>query len=54
MMLDHLGHGEAARTVVAAIEFILSNGPRTPDLGGSASTQDVGRAIADAVRTLKA
>jgi tartrate dehydrogenase/decarboxylase / D-malate dehydrogenase len=53
MMLDHLGHAEAARTVVAAIETVLSNGPRTPDLGGTASTQEVGRAIADAVRSLK-
>ncbi len=53
MMLDHLGHAEAANLVVAAIESVLRRGPRTPDLGGSASTQQVGRAIADAVRTLK-
>jgi tartrate dehydrogenase/decarboxylase/D-malate dehydrogenase len=53
MMLDHLGHGEAAKTIVSAIELILSNGPRTPDLGGTASTQEVGHAIADAVRTLR-
>jgi tartrate dehydrogenase/decarboxylase/D-malate dehydrogenase len=53
MMLDHLGHGDAARTVVSAIESVLNNGPRTPDLGGTASTQEVGRAIADAVRTLR-
>jgi tartrate dehydrogenase/decarboxylase/D-malate dehydrogenase len=53
MMLDHLGHGDAARAVVSAIESVLSNGPRTPDLGGTASTQEVGRAIADAVRTLR-
>jgi tartrate dehydrogenase/decarboxylase/D-malate dehydrogenase len=52
MMLEHFGHADAARTVVAAIEMVLSNGPRTPDLGGTASTQEVGRAIADAVRTL--
>jgi tartrate dehydrogenase/decarboxylase/D-malate dehydrogenase len=54
MMLDHLGHADAARTVVSAIELVLSHGPRTPDLGGTASTQEVGRAIADAVSTLRA
>ncbi|GAC1301963.1 MAG: tartrate dehydrogenase [Steroidobacteraceae bacterium] len=53
LMLDHLGHPEAARIVVAAIEQVLKAGPRTPDLGGTASTQDVGRSIADAVRSLK-
>jgi tartrate dehydrogenase/decarboxylase/D-malate dehydrogenase len=52
MMLEHFGHMDAARTVVAAIETVLINGPRTPDLGGTASTQEVGRAIADAVRSL--
>ncbi|MEA3133040.1 MAG: tartrate dehydrogenase/decarboxylase / D-malate dehydrogenase [Gammaproteobacteria bacterium] len=53
MMLDHLGHSDAARSIVAAIEAVLTGGPRTPDLGGTASTQEVGRAIADAVSTLK-
>jgi tartrate dehydrogenase/decarboxylase/D-malate dehydrogenase len=52
MMLEHLGHAEAAQTVVAAIELVLSQGPRTPDLGGTASTKEVGQAIADAVRSL--
>jgi tartrate dehydrogenase/decarboxylase/D-malate dehydrogenase len=52
MMLEHLEQAEAARTVVAAIESVLREGPRTPDLGGTSSTQEVGRAIADAVRTL--
>jgi tartrate dehydrogenase/decarboxylase/D-malate dehydrogenase len=53
MMLDHLGHADAARIIVSAIELVLNDGPRTPDLGGTASTQEVGRAIADAVSTLK-
>src|SRR5467141_1308025 len=53
MMLDHLGHADAARTVVSAIERVLNEGPHTPDLGGTASTQEVGRAVADAVCTLK-
>jgi len=53
MMLDHLGHADAARTIISAIELVLNEGPHTPDLGGTASTQDVGRAVADAVGTLK-
>jgi tartrate dehydrogenase/decarboxylase/D-malate dehydrogenase len=50
MMLDHLGHSEAARAVEAAIEAVLAGpGPRTPDLGGGASTAEFGAAIADAI-----
>jgi tartrate dehydrogenase/decarboxylase/D-malate dehydrogenase len=53
MMLDFLGHRDAHDAVIAAIETVLDpagGGPRTPDLGGSANTADLGRAIADAVR----
>lgn len=53
MMLEHLGHAEAAAAVVAAIEAVLRTGPRTRDLGGTASTQEVGRAIAERVRTIE-
>jgi len=49
MMLDHLGCPEAGASVVAAIETVLASGLRTPDMGGQASTTDMGRAIADAV-----
>ena len=49
MMLEHLGHSEAAATVVRAIETVVQQGPRTRDLGGTATTAIVGRAIADAV-----
>lgn len=49
MMLDHLGYAKAAESVVRAIETVLQEGPKTPDLGGKASTQDVGRAIAEAI-----
>jgi tartrate dehydrogenase/decarboxylase/D-malate dehydrogenase len=52
MMLDHLGHPDAARAIVAAIEWVLVSGPRTPDLGGQAATQDVGGAIAEKVRSI--
>ncbi len=54
MMLDHLGHQEAHDVIMRAIETCLSAGsqsPKTPDLGGKASTSDLGNAIADAVRS---
>jgi tartrate dehydrogenase/decarboxylase/D-malate dehydrogenase len=50
MMLDHLGFPEAGAAVVGAIERVLTNGPRTRDIGGTANTVDVGKAIAAAVR----
>ncbi len=48
MMLDFLGHRDAHDAVLGAIEKLLADpaAPRTPDLGGRASTADVGRAIA--------
>jgi tartrate dehydrogenase/decarboxylase/D-malate dehydrogenase len=52
MLLDHLGHADAARAIVAAIESVLSDGPRTPDLGGNAGTPEVGDAIAAKVRSI--
>ena len=47
MLLDHLGHGEAAKRVRTATETVLDEGPRTPDLGGDGSTEDVTQAIVD-------
>ena len=53
MMLEWLGHPQAAQAVVSAIEQVLAAGPAhapiTPDLGGTGSTADLGRAIAAAV-----
>ncbi|QGZ56389.1 tartrate dehydrogenase [Paraburkholderia acidiphila] len=54
MMLDFLGNGagaehDAANAIVAAIEATLRQGPRTHDLGGAASTSDVGGAIASRI-----
>lgn len=53
MMLDFLGHRAAHDAILAAIEAVLQPGggaPRTRDLGGQASTKDVGEAVAAAVR----
>jgi len=40
----------AAKAIVDAIEVVLVEGPRTRDIGGTASTQEVGKAIAEALR----
>jgi tartrate dehydrogenase/decarboxylase/D-malate dehydrogenase len=43
LMLDHLGEQEAAARVMAAIERVLAGSEaRTPDLGGTASTAELG------------
>ena len=44
MMLEHLGHADAARAIERAIEAAL-----TPDMGGSATTEALGARIATAV-----
>jgi len=49
MMLDHLGFSVAHDAILAAIETVTAEGPRTPDMGGAAGTADVGRAIAQVV-----
>jgi tartrate dehydrogenase/decarboxylase / D-malate dehydrogenase len=51
MMLDFLGRGAgparaAHDAILAAIEQVLASGPRTRDMGGSASTREMGEAIA--------
>ncbi|MEO6972129.1 MAG: tartrate dehydrogenase [Rhodoferax sp.] len=51
LMLDFLTQGqgvgrEAHDAIVAAIEEVIKSGPRTPDLGGTANTTQVGEAIA--------
>ncbi len=45
LMLDHLGEASASARLLAALEGACREGPRTRDLGGSASTVDVGEAI---------
>ena len=52
LMLDFLGYPQAHDAVMKAIEKVLdpaSGAPRTPDLGGTASTNDVGLAIVGAL-----
>jgi len=58
MMLEFLGQApgqdrarfQAAHdAIMAAIEDVLQHGPRTPDMGGAARTDEVGRAVAERV-----
>jgi tartrate dehydrogenase/decarboxylase / D-malate dehydrogenase len=49
MMLEHLGHKDAHDAILAAIERVTADGPRTGDMGGRATTVDVGKAVADAL-----
>jgi tartrate dehydrogenase/decarboxylase / D-malate dehydrogenase len=47
LMLRHLGESEAACAIDNAIAGVLAKSQvRTPDLGGNASTEDLGKAIA--------
>jgi tartrate dehydrogenase/decarboxylase / D-malate dehydrogenase len=50
MMLQHLGYQKAHDEIVKAIEKVTEFGPRTPDMGGKASTSDVGKAVVEALR----
>jgi tartrate dehydrogenase/decarboxylase/D-malate dehydrogenase len=49
MLLEHLGQPVAAAAILRAIEQVLVEGPRTRDMGGTASTREVGRAVAEAL-----
>jgi tartrate dehydrogenase/decarboxylase/D-malate dehydrogenase len=51
MMLDHLGHKEAAGAIVTAIERLFADSDlRTADMGGKATCCELGEAIAELVR----
>jgi tartrate dehydrogenase/decarboxylase/D-malate dehydrogenase len=54
MMLDFLGDGDARfkdahDAIMRAIETVLVSGPRTPDMGGTADTTALGKAVAAAL-----
>jgi tartrate dehydrogenase/decarboxylase/D-malate dehydrogenase len=54
LLLDFLGHSrgpahEAHNAIVSAIEQVLAAGPRTPDMGGNATTTEMGEAVATLV-----
>ena len=50
MMLEHLGEADAARRLMRAVEAVTARGEvRTPDLGGTATTEQVTAAVIAAV-----
>jgi tartrate dehydrogenase/decarboxylase/D-malate dehydrogenase len=50
MLLEHLGHAAAAHAIVRAIETVVADGKTvTRDLGGKASTREVGDALASLI-----
>jgi tartrate dehydrogenase/decarboxylase/D-malate dehydrogenase len=53
MMLRHLGQTEAAETVEQAVLTVIAKGETlTPDLGGTATTSQVGQAVVDALQVV--
>ncbi|NIC05571.1 tartrate dehydrogenase [Billgrantia bachuensis] len=54
MMLEHLGHADAAKAIVDAFEAVLTEADPavlTPDVGGQGSTKTLGEAIARRIET---
>jgi tartrate dehydrogenase/decarboxylase/D-malate dehydrogenase len=52
MLLDHLNEAEGAALIMRALEHVTRSGPHTPDLGGKASTHEVGQAVMSAMATV--
>ncbi len=50
MMLEHLGEAEVAGRIEAAVDRVLAEGPRTPDLGGRATTETFTAAVIEALQ----
>ena len=52
MMLEHLGHAEAAAAIVRAIEVLFAETDvRTRDMGGKATCREMGDAMVELVGT---
>ncbi len=49
LLLESLGEDESAARLMRALESVCRDGPRTGDIGGEASTSEVGDAVAEAV-----
>ena len=49
-MLDHLGEADASARLMRAVEKVCSEGTLTPDVGGTATTQEVPEAVCEAIR----
>ncbi len=53
-MLEHLGEPDAAARLMAAVERVTAAGVLTPDLGGTATTQQVTDAVCEAIHSANA
>lgn len=54
LMLEHLGRADLAATILNSIEQVLEKGEvRTPDLGGTATTEEMGSAIREAIQQIQ-
>lgn len=49
LMLDHLGRATESRRAMLALESVCRTGPKTVDIGGSATTVEVGDAVVAAL-----
>ncbi|SDG21646.1 MULTISPECIES: tartrate dehydrogenase [Thalassobaculum] len=49
-MLEHLGEAKAAARLMEAVEKVTAEGIITPDIGGTATTQQVTDAVCEAIR----
>ena len=49
-MLEHLGEFKAAVRLMLAVDKVCEMGVMTPDIGGTATTQEVTDAVCDAIR----
>ncbi|MTH61673.1 tartrate dehydrogenase [Paracoccus litorisediminis] len=49
-MLEHLGEADAAARLLKAVEQVCAQGVMTPDVGGTANTQQVTDAVCAAIR----
>jgi tartrate dehydrogenase/decarboxylase / D-malate dehydrogenase len=52
MLLDHLGEGSGASMIMSALKAVAAGGPRTRDMGGTATTDEVSAAVIDALDRL--
>jgi tartrate dehydrogenase/decarboxylase/D-malate dehydrogenase len=54
LLLEHLGEQAAGAALMSALEEVCRDGPRTRDVGGDATTREVGEAVAARAAALSA
>jgi tartrate dehydrogenase/decarboxylase / D-malate dehydrogenase len=51
LMLEHAGHPQTGRKILAALEDTIDSGTRTRDLGGDANTEEMTDAVVGRLQT---